>query len=129
WDSNPRYSKGVNRISSPAHSTTLPPLRYAARREVYLRSLYRTEHGCSVHVGLQRDRHVDAAVGALIILQNRDQRAANGEARTVQRMHKLGLALRVLESRLHPARLERFAIGTRRNFAICALTRQPHFQV
>ncbi len=27
WDSNPRYSKTVNRISNPAHSTTLPPFR------------------------------------------------------------------------------------------------------
>ena len=35
WDSNPRYSRGVNRISSPAHSTTLPPLRCATK--VYLR--------------------------------------------------------------------------------------------
>src|SRR5690348_16374995 len=30
WDSNPRYGKTVNRISNPAHSTTLPPLRAAA---------------------------------------------------------------------------------------------------
>src|SRR6185437_14699796 len=29
WDSNPRYGKTVNRISNPAHSTTLPPLRAA----------------------------------------------------------------------------------------------------
>ena len=27
WDSNPRYGKTVHRISNPAHSTTLPPLR------------------------------------------------------------------------------------------------------
>ncbi len=27
WDSNPRYGETVNRISNPAHSTTLPPLR------------------------------------------------------------------------------------------------------
>src|SRR5689334_11888637 len=26
WDSNPRYGITVHRISSPAHSTTLPPL-------------------------------------------------------------------------------------------------------
>jgi hypothetical protein len=31
WDSNPRYGKTVNRISNPAHSTTLPPLRYFKR--------------------------------------------------------------------------------------------------
>ena len=27
WDSNPRYGITVYRISSPAHSTTLPPFR------------------------------------------------------------------------------------------------------
>ncbi len=27
WDSNPRYVENVHGISSPAHSTTLPPLR------------------------------------------------------------------------------------------------------
>lgn len=27
WDSNPRYSITVHRISSPAHSTTLPPFQ------------------------------------------------------------------------------------------------------
>lgn len=27
WDSNPRYGKTVNQISSLAHSTTLPPFR------------------------------------------------------------------------------------------------------
>ena len=29
WDSNPRYGETVNRISNPAHSTTLPPLRFS----------------------------------------------------------------------------------------------------
>ncbi len=31
WDSNPRYGRPVNRISSPAHSTTLPPLQNFSR--------------------------------------------------------------------------------------------------
>ncbi len=31
WDSNPRYGITVNRISNPAHSTTLPPLQSGAR--------------------------------------------------------------------------------------------------
>ena len=30
WDSNPRYGITVNRISNPAHSTTLPPLQNIA---------------------------------------------------------------------------------------------------
>src|SRR4051812_17179600 len=31
WDSNPRYGITVHRISSPAHSTTLPPLLNSVR--------------------------------------------------------------------------------------------------
>jgi hypothetical protein len=33
WDSNPRYRRPVHRISNPAHSTTLPPLRDVLRAE------------------------------------------------------------------------------------------------
>src|SRR5574337_1043704 len=32
WDSNPRYGITVNRISNPAHSTTLPPLQKCSAR-------------------------------------------------------------------------------------------------
>lgn len=31
WDSNPRYGRTVNQISSLAHSTTLPPFLYPSR--------------------------------------------------------------------------------------------------
>src|SRR6185437_13967968 len=48
WDSNPRYGKTVNRISNPAHSTTLPPLRLGRveGREFYgARQQYTTRRG------------------------------------------------------------------------------------
>jgi hypothetical protein len=38
WDSNPRYGITVNRISNPAHSTTLPPLRIYSHTRI-VRSL------------------------------------------------------------------------------------------
>ena len=45
WDSNPRYGITVNRISNPAHSTTLPPLRKNGRRtRVIGRPAYRSPH-------------------------------------------------------------------------------------
>ena len=34
WDSNPRYGNTVNRISNPAHSTTLPPLQKCSARNL-----------------------------------------------------------------------------------------------
>ena len=36
WDLNPRYGITVYRISSPAHSTTLPPFRILNYRQVEL---------------------------------------------------------------------------------------------
>ena len=77
----------------------------------------------AAHVGLQRVGHVDAAVGALVVLQHGDQRAADREAGAVQRVHELGLALRVAKARLHAPRLERFAVRARRDLAIRVLRR------
>gem|GEM_PF-3897443 len=37
WDSNPRYGITVYRISSPAHSTSLPPFRVKREDGLYLR--------------------------------------------------------------------------------------------
>ena len=49
---------------------------------------------------MQRGRHVDPAIGALVVLHHRDQRPPYGNAGAVQRVHQLGLALRISEARL-----------------------------
>src|SRR5205807_7685106 len=51
------------------------------------------------------------------------------EAGSVQRVHELGLALLVAESRLHPSRLERLEVAARRDLAIRALTGKPNLDV
>ena len=79
--------------------------------------------------GCKRGRHIDAAIGALVVLEHRDQRPADGKAGAVERVHQLRLALRVAKARLHAPRLERFAIGARRDLAIVLLARQPHFEI
>ena len=52
-------------------------------------------------------RHRDRAVGVLVVLHHRDQRAADGDAGTVERVHQLGLAgRRIAPARLHAPGLE-----------------------
>src|SRR3954468_21893426 len=79
------------------------------------------DHLDAAHVGLERRRHIDAAVGALVILHDRDQRAPDCEARAVQRVDKLRLALVVTEARLHAPRLERLEVAARGDLSIGAL--------
>ena len=113
WDSNPRYGETVNQISSLAHSTTLPPFLVslapasAGRRRArdsmrHAKPLARQPAGAGsaaaasgaqyvrpAEVRSERGRNGDAAVGLLEVLQHRDQRAADGQPRAVERVHEL----------------------------------------
>ena len=72
----------------------------------------------------------DRAVLLLIVLENRDQRAADGEARSVQRVHELRLAGAAgAELDVRAARLERLGVAAGRDLAIRLLARQPHLDV
>src|SRR5690606_41582701 len=83
WDSNPRYGLTVHRISSPAHSTTLPPFRARTRctceareysKEPLLQGL-RDACGASAealdaaHVRHERRRQAHRPVGLLPVLE------------------------------------------------------------
>src|SRR3954470_21100873 len=71
------------------------------------------------HVGPQRLRHGHRAVLVLIVLQDRDQGAADREARAVQRMHEArALALLGAEARVHAPRLVLAAVRAARDLAI-----------
>src|SRR5690606_22628654 len=74
-------------------------------------------------------RHFDAAIGLLIVFENGDQRAADGEARAVQRVDELGLAFFVAEARVHAARLEIAAVRDRADLAVLALAWEPDLEV
>src|SRR6185369_12283862 len=52
----------------------------------------------AAHVGPEGIRHGDRAVGVLVILQYRHQRAADGQAGSVERMDHLVPALRISET-------------------------------
>src|SRR3954452_17351682 len=69
-------TRWVQQISSLPHSTTLPSLRGRAE----LRILSGADALFAAHVAAQGGRDDHRAVGLLIVLENRDERAAHGEA-------------------------------------------------
>src|SRR5690606_7980535 len=70
--------------------------------------------------------NVDRAVRILVVLHDRDQGAADRDARTVQGMHEFGLAgLRIAPAREHAPRLEVRAVRARGDLAVGVLARQP----
>src|SRR5690349_1927498 len=82
------------------------------------------------HIGLQRIRHGDGAVGALIVLQHGNQGAADRKAGAVQGMDEAhALPFLRPEARLHAPRLELAAIGAARYLAIGVLPGQPDLEI
>src|SRR5687768_168589 len=82
----------------------------------------------SAQVGPQRAGYGDRPVGPLKVLQDRHQRAPDGEGRAVQRMDKLGLALVVAPAGLHAPRLECLVIGAGGDLAVSLLRGQPDLE-
>src|SRR5690606_9837151 len=84
----------------------------------------------AAHIGAKSLRNCDAAVGVLIVLHHRDQRAADGDAGAVQRMDEAGpLPFGRTIASLHAPRLEIAADRTGRNLAIGVLAGQPDLDV
>ena len=84
----------------------------------------------AAHVGLERRRDRDAAVLVLVVLQDRDERAADRDAGAVEGVDE-ARALAVLRpvARVHAPRLEVGADRAARDLAIGALPRQPDLDV
>src|SRR5919107_282177 len=82
------------------------------------------------HVRPERFGDEDGAVLLLVVLKDREPRAADGEAGAVERVDVLGLrAARPAEAYLRAARLVRLEVRARRDFAEGVLRGQPHLQV
>src|SRR5205807_10040240 len=96
----PPVRQAAQQISSLPRSTTPASLR--GPNEPRILSGAR-DPLLPVHVLAQGARHGDRPVRVLVVLENRYQGAPDGEARAVQRVHQLGLALLVAESRPHAA--------------------------
>src|SRR4051812_33588928 len=52
----------------------------------------RTDHGLATEVGTEDHRHLDRAVGLLVILQDGDHRSRQGQTRAVQGVEETGTA-------------------------------------
>src|SRR5579862_3785369 len=83
----------------------------------------------ATHERNKRLRHSHRSVGVLVVLEDRDERASDGESRSVDRMQRLDLALVVPVSRHHPARLEALEVRAGRDLAIGVLPGKPHLDV
>src|SRR5690606_28715296 len=74
--------------------------------------------------------HDHAAVGLLVLLEDRHQRASNGERRAVQGVHQLRFGFGGwAKADLGAARLEITKRAAARNLAVRLLARQPHLEV
>ncbi len=89
----------------------------------------RLDLGQSSHVGLERLGNVDTPVSALVIFEDRHERATNCQAGAVKGVREFRLAALGAIARLHAAGLERFHIGAGRNFAVGVLRREPDLDI
>src|SRR5258707_4872442 len=88
WDSNPRYAFAY----SGFRDRHVQPLRHLSGRAHFTSALTRRLYDLEIpHVGLKNGWNIHTAVGALIVLHDRNQRTSDGESRSIQRVHQLGL--------------------------------------
>src|SRR5260370_22417764 len=107
-------------------------IRPAARVEAAPGADLRPPYGDVVraHVGLQRLRNAHAAVGLLIVLQDRNPCAPYRQGAAVQRVQEFSLAPSLgTIADIRPPCLKSFKVRARRNLAEQILTGQPDFNV
>ena len=107
----------------------IPALDLYSLHSVFV-TLSRLYHFQPAHVRAQHVRHAHGPVFLLIVLEHRDKRAANRQARAVQRVHVFGFARSAyLEFDVRAACLKRFGVAAGGNFLVRLLSRQPHLDV
>ena len=107
------------------------PVRVRVQREPFGNKDTRAERFApGTRFNKERLWHLDRAVGALVILHDRDQRPPHGKPGAVERVDEMrALLSRLAEARVHAPRLEVAAIRARGNFSIGVLSRQPDLDV
>src|SRR5665213_2593271 len=103
----------------------LDPLYTIAKVGVLLADLRET-----TRVGLQRRRDRNRTVLLLAVFDDRDERASDGEPRSVERVDEVRLACPARpELDVGPARLEGFGVAAGRNLGVRVAAREPHLDV
>ena len=88
------------------------------------------DDGLVVHVGDQRVRDADGAVGLLVVFKDGEVGAADGEAAAVEGVEELGfLGSGSSEADVGAAGLEGFEVRAGGDLAVEALAREPDFEV
>src|SRR5215831_9168405 len=121
-------SESARAISTQASSPSewMPSSLVTRMRMAGLRPLDGLE---AAHVALQHVWNCDRAALLLIGLQHSNERAADRDARAVQRMDVAHLAILRPVARVHAAGLKLAADRAGRNLAIGVLTGKPHLDV
>jgi hypothetical protein len=89
-----------------------------------------TDDVSAAHKGPQYSRHLDRAVGLLVVLENGQKRPAKRQTRAIQGVDELrpGFRRRSIANSRAP-RLEIAAVATRRDLAIRVLAREPDLEI
>src|ERR1700674_1624782 len=118
--------------AAPVHAATGPGSCAPCLRRSLCRSLCGNDgrYAVGAHIRLQRLRNAHAAVGLLIVLQNRNPSTSYRQCAAIQRVQKFSLALSLgTVADIRPPCLKSFAVRAGRNFAEKILSRQPDFDV
>ena len=83
------------------------------------------------HIGAKRFRNEDGAVGLLVVLENGEPGASDGEAAAIDGVDEFGFRFATggLETNVGATGLEAFEVGAGRDFAIELLARKPDLKV
>ena len=92
---------------------------------LFKQRLFYFQFGHAAHIRLQRGRNINAAVGVLMVFQNRHQSTADCQARAVQSMYQTVFTVFIFETRFHAASLEIFAVGAAGNFRGRCFAQEP----
>ena len=118
-DSNPRNRSRYSGFQDRRHKPLGHPSAAVSSMLARATIARRRDHLEPPMYGRSASGTTTRAVGLLVVLENRDQRAADGEARAVQRVRVLGLLRAVgAEADVGAARLEGLAVAAGRDLAI-----------
>ncbi len=106
------------------------PIWYKLLDAAHLCALLTCDYGFAVHVWDEGLGNYDAAVGLLVIFEDGEPGAADGQAAAVERVDELGLARPSWAvADVGAAGLEGLEVGAGRDFAVEVLAGEPDFEV
>src|SRR5215467_237929 len=129
WSNSGAITQTSSDKARPISAQTSSPSEWMPSSLV-IRMRMSSDHVEPAHVRTQHIRHRDRAVRLLVGLHHRDQRAADGDAGAVERVHEARLAVVLAaEARVHAPGLELAAQRARGNLPVHVLPGQPDLDI